>query len=67
VDGRGPRVLSPFVGGSTFFCTLDVVSGRERHHAAIASARQPGNLDVDHDPGASLPASLRLRGTLVVD
>jgi hypothetical protein len=67
VDGSGPRVMSPFVGGSTFFCTLDEVSGLERHHAAIAYARQPGNLDVDHDPGASLPASLRLRGTLVVD
>ena len=59
------RVMSWRAQSTAVHCsTLREVSGIERHHAAIAFAREPGNRDIDNDAGTSL---LSTRPALVVD
>lgn len=52
VEPSAARVMASMAVNRRVFCERNEPSGIERHHAAVAYSRQPGNRDLDVDSGA---------------
>ena len=64
VDPSAARIMAPRAVSRDVFCARTEPSGIERHHAAIAYSRQPGNRDLDIDAST---VSLGLAVRVVTD